>query len=178
MLPYLAIGVGFDVDAKIIHHITVPFETVSSVPHRGYHRVTSINTYVQISWRAIMLISNRLGHNGSRDCNECLNGGCRSHKVGFVYLTTPGDHGWTYAHELGVRWLKTISAIMLKQRILKMFQKVLMRPAIRIGTAGMLFSPPLLDPTLKVSKEFPNVKFEHIQAISAPLTWRQEHPLL
>jgi basic membrane protein A len=22
-------------------------------------------------------------------------------KVGFVYLTTPGDHGWTYAHELG-----------------------------------------------------------------------------
>ena len=19
-------------------------------------------------------------------------------KVGFVYLTTPGDHGWTYAH--------------------------------------------------------------------------------
>ena len=20
-------------------------------------------------------------------------------KVGFVYLTTPGDHGWTYAHE-------------------------------------------------------------------------------
>ena len=21
-------------------------------------------------------------------------------KVGFVYLTTPGDHGWTYAHEL------------------------------------------------------------------------------
>ena len=24
-----------------------------------------------------------------------------STKVGFVYLTTPGDHGWTYAHELG-----------------------------------------------------------------------------
>ena len=22
-------------------------------------------------------------------------------KVGFVYLTTPGDHGWTYAHEVG-----------------------------------------------------------------------------
>ena len=22
-------------------------------------------------------------------------------KVGFVYLTTPGDHGWTYAHEIG-----------------------------------------------------------------------------
>ena len=21
-------------------------------------------------------------------------------KVGFVYLTTPGDHGWTYAHEV------------------------------------------------------------------------------
>ena len=21
-------------------------------------------------------------------------------KVGFLYLTTPGDHGWTYAHEL------------------------------------------------------------------------------
>ena len=22
-------------------------------------------------------------------------------KVGFVYLTNPGDHGWTYAHEAG-----------------------------------------------------------------------------
>ncbi|GIS16956.1 MAG: hypothetical protein CM15mP117_23880 [Alphaproteobacteria bacterium] len=22
-------------------------------------------------------------------------------KVAFVYLTTPGDHGWTYAHEVG-----------------------------------------------------------------------------
>ena len=22
-------------------------------------------------------------------------------KVGFVYLTNPGDHGWTYAHEVG-----------------------------------------------------------------------------
>ena len=21
-------------------------------------------------------------------------------KVGFVYLTNPGDHGWTYAHEV------------------------------------------------------------------------------
>ena len=24
-------------------------------------------------------------------------------RVGFVYLTTPGDHGWTYAHEVGRR---------------------------------------------------------------------------
>ena len=22
-------------------------------------------------------------------------------KVSFVYLTNPGDHGWTYAHEVG-----------------------------------------------------------------------------
>ena len=27
-------------------------------------------------------------------------------KVGFVYLTTPGDHGWTYAHELGKQMVK------------------------------------------------------------------------
>ena len=27
-------------------------------------------------------------------------------KVAFVYLTTPGDHGWTYAHELGKQMVK------------------------------------------------------------------------
>ena len=27
-------------------------------------------------------------------------------KVGFVYLTNPGDHGWTYAHEVGRKQLQ------------------------------------------------------------------------
>src|SRR6056300_968995 len=27
-------------------------------------------------------------------------------KVGFVYLTNPGDHGWTYAHEVGRQQLQ------------------------------------------------------------------------
>ena len=27
-------------------------------------------------------------------------------KVGFVYLTNPGDHGWTYAHEVGRKELQ------------------------------------------------------------------------
>ena len=50
-------------------------------------------------------------------------------KVGFVYLTTPGDHGWTYAHELGRQMVENISVTMLSPPMLKTFLKGLMQHA-------------------------------------------------
>ena len=89
-------------------------------------------------------------------------------KVGFVYLTTPGDHGWTYAHEVG------------RQDVIKHFgNKVettyvenvpegpdatrVIRDLAKQGN-DIIFTTSFgyMDPTLKVAKEFPEVKFDHI----------------
>ena len=89
-------------------------------------------------------------------------------KVGFVYLTTPGDHGWTYAHEVG------------RQDVIKQFgDKVettfvenvpegpdatrVIRDLAKQGN-DIIFTTSFgyMDPTLKVAKEFPEVKFDHI----------------
>ena len=89
-------------------------------------------------------------------------------KVGFVYLTTPGDHGWTYAHEVG------------RQDVFKQFgDKVettfvenvpegpdatrVIRDLAKQGN-DIIFTTSFgyMDPTLKVAKEFPEVKFDHI----------------
>ena len=89
-------------------------------------------------------------------------------KVGFVYLTTPGDHGWTYAHEVG------------RQDVLQHFgDKVettfvenvpegpdatrVIRDLAKQGN-DIIFTTSFgyMDPTLKVAKEFPEIKFDHI----------------
>ena len=89
-------------------------------------------------------------------------------KVGFVYLTNPGDHGWTYAHEVG------------RQDVIKHFgDKVettivenvpegpdatrVIRDLARQGN-DIIFTTSFgyMDPTLKVAKEFPDIKFDHI----------------
>ena len=89
-------------------------------------------------------------------------------KVGFVYLTTPGDHGWTYAHEVG------------RQDVIKHFgEKVettfvenvpegpdatrVIRDLAKQGN-DIIFTTSFgyMDPTLKVATEFPDIKFDHI----------------
>ena len=89
-------------------------------------------------------------------------------KVGFVYLTTPGDHGWTYAHEVG------------RQNVIKHFGDKVVTSYVENVPEGpdaarvirdmakqgndIIFTTSFgyMDPTLKVAKEFPNIKFEHI----------------
>lgn len=89
-------------------------------------------------------------------------------KVGFVYLTTPGDHGWTYAHELG------------RQMVVEKFGDDVITTYVENVPEGpdatrvirelaqqgneIIFTTSFgyMDPTLKVSKEFPDVKFEHM----------------
>lgn len=89
-------------------------------------------------------------------------------KVGFVYLTTPGDHGWTYAHEVG------------RQNVIKHFGDKVVTSYVENVPEGpdaarvirdmakqgndIIFTTSFgyMDPTLKVAQEFPDIKFEHI----------------
>ena len=89
-------------------------------------------------------------------------------KVGFVYLTTPGDHGWTYAHEVG------------RQDVIKHFGDQVETTYVENVPEGpdatrvirdlakqgndIIFTTSFgyMDPTLKVAAEFPEVKFDHI----------------
>lgn len=89
-------------------------------------------------------------------------------KVGFVYLTSPGDHGWTYAHEVG------------RQNVVKHFGDKVVTSYVENVPEGpdaarvirdmaqqgndIIFTTSFgyMDPTLKVAKEFPDIKFEHI----------------
>lgn len=89
-------------------------------------------------------------------------------KVGFVYLTNPGDHGWTYAHEMG---RQQVEAHFGDKVVTTYVENVpegpdatrVIRELAKQGNQ-MIFTTSFgyMDPTLKVSKEFPEVKFDHI----------------
>lgn len=89
-------------------------------------------------------------------------------KVGFVYLTTPGDHGWTYAHELGRQQVEKHFGNKVKTSYVENVPEGpdaarIIRELAKKGNS-IIFTTSFgyMDPTIKVAKEFPNVKFEHI----------------
>ena len=89
-------------------------------------------------------------------------------KVGFVYLTTPGDHGWTYAHELGRQQVEKHFGDKVKTSYVENVPEGpdaarIIRELAKKGNS-IIFTTSFgyMDPTIKVAKEFPNVKFEHI----------------
>ena len=89
-------------------------------------------------------------------------------KVGFVYLTNPGDHGWTYAHEVGRQDLQAYFGDKIETNFVENVAEGpdaarVIRELVEQGNE-VIFTTSFgyMDPTLKVSKEFPNVKFHHI----------------
>jgi len=89
-------------------------------------------------------------------------------KVGFVYLTTPGDHGWTYAHELGRQQVEKHFGNKVKTSYVENVPEGpdaarIIRELAKKGNS-IIFTTSFgyMDPTIKVAQEFPNVKFEHI----------------
>ena len=89
-------------------------------------------------------------------------------KVGFVYLTNPGDHGWTYAHEMGRQAVEAHFGDKVETTFVENVAEGpdaarVIRELAKQGN-DMIFTTSFgyMDPTLKVSKEFPNVKFDHI----------------
>jgi simple sugar transport system substrate-binding protein len=86
-------------------------------------------------------------------------------KVGFVYVGPIGDHGWSYQHdqgrlavekELGVKtsYVESVPEGADAERVIR-----------QLASSGhnIIFTTSFgyMNPTLKVAKKFPNVKFEH-----------------
>ena len=88
-------------------------------------------------------------------------------KVGFVYVGPIGDHGWSYQHDQGRLALeKTLGDKVETVFVEKVAEGADAERAItrlaRQG-AGLIFTTSFgfMNPTLKVAKKFPKVKFEH-----------------
>lgn len=88
-------------------------------------------------------------------------------KVGFVYVGPVGDHGWTYQHDQGRLALKKA----LGDRVEVSFvENVAEGPDAERVIRGLVNSGHdlifttsfgFMEPTIKVAKQFPNVRFEH-----------------
>ncbi len=88
-------------------------------------------------------------------------------KVGFIYIGPIGDHGWTYAHDQG--------RLMVEEALGDQVETVYVenvpegpdaeRAIERLARegVGLIFTTSFgyMDPTIKVAKRFPDVKFEH-----------------
>jgi simple sugar transport system substrate-binding protein len=88
-------------------------------------------------------------------------------KVGFVYIGPPGDFGWTYQHDQGRKAIEEALGDKVETTFLENVpeggdsERAIERLA-RSGH-GLIFTTSFgyMDPTLKVAKKFPKVKFEH-----------------
>lgn len=88
-------------------------------------------------------------------------------KVGFVYIGPVGDHGWSYQHDQGRKVMEKA----LGDKVSTTFvEKVpdgpdAARAIERLARTGhkLIFTTSFgfMEPTLKVAKRFPDVKFEH-----------------
>ena len=88
-------------------------------------------------------------------------------KVGFVYVGPIGDHGWSYQHHQGLEALKTelgdkvetthVENVSEGPDAERVIQQLAQQGHGVIFTTSFGF----MNPTLKVAKRFPKVKFEH-----------------
>ena len=85
-------------------------------------------------------------------------------KVGFVYVGPTGDHGWTYQHHEGRNAVEAagISTTYVESVPEGADSERVIRQLAQSGH-DLIFTTSFgyMDPTNKVAKEFPNVKFEH-----------------
>ena len=88
-------------------------------------------------------------------------------KVGFIYIGPIGDHGWTYAHDQGRLAVEEALGDQVETVYVENIpegpdaERAIERLA-RQGV-GLIFTTSFgyMDPTIKVAKRFPDVKFEH-----------------
>src|SRR3989440_11655884 len=88
-------------------------------------------------------------------------------KVGFIYLGTVGDLGWTYQHELARQALVKEFGDKIETTFLENVPEGpdaerAIEQLVRAGNK-LIFTTSFgyMDPTLKVAKKYPNVHFEH-----------------
>ena len=125
--------------------------------------ITSLNRVILFGLigLAIIIASTILLYDADRQ-------GVEPTKVGFVYLTSPDAHGWTYAHEVGRRAVdkhfgndvKTIAVENVPEGpdATRVIRELAQQGAEIIFTTSFGY----VEQTIKVAKEFPDVKFESI----------------
>ncbi len=88
-------------------------------------------------------------------------------KVGFVYVGPIGDHGWSYQHHQGLLALKKAYGDMVETTHVENVkegpdsERVIQQLAQQGHDIIFTTSFGFMNPTLKVAKRFPKVKFEH-----------------
>ena len=88
-------------------------------------------------------------------------------KVGFVYVGPIGDHGWTYRHDQGRRAIEKAFGNKVETSYVESVSEGadaerVIRQLASTGH-GLIFTTSFgyMNPTVKVAKRFPKVKFEH-----------------
>lgn len=88
-------------------------------------------------------------------------------KVGFVYVGPIGDHGWTYRHDQGRKAVEAALGDKVKTTFVENVaegadaERVIQNLAASGHKLIFTTSFGFMNPTLKVAKRFPDVKFEH-----------------
>ena len=88
-------------------------------------------------------------------------------KVGFVYVGPVGDHGWTYRHDVGRQAIEKAFPGKIKTTFVESVkegpdaERVIRQMAATGNKLIFTTSFGFMNPTVKVAKQFPNVKFEH-----------------
>ncbi|KKJ78569.1 DNA-binding protein [Kiloniella litopenaei] len=88
-------------------------------------------------------------------------------KVGFIYVGPVGDHGWSYQHDQGRKALEEKFGDQIETTYVEKVaegpdaERAIERLARKGSKLIFTTSFGFMEPTLKVAKRFPDVKFEH-----------------
>jgi simple sugar transport system substrate-binding protein len=96
-----------------------------------------------------------------------ISGASAETKVGFVYVGPVGDHGWTYQHHEALKAVEGALGDAVKTSYVENVSegpdaaRVIQQLARAGNSVIFTTSFGFMNPTLKVAKQFPKIKFEH-----------------
>src|ERR671920_1652100 len=87
-------------------------------------------------------------------------------KVGFIYVGPVGDHGWSYQHDVGRKAIEKEFGNRVETTFVESVPEAdAERPIEQLVRTGhnLIFTTSFgfMEPTLRVARKYPNVKFEH-----------------
>ncbi len=88
-------------------------------------------------------------------------------KIGFIYVSPIGDAGWTYQHDIGRLEMESALGDAIETKYIESVPEGSEAERVIRGFAaddyGLVFTTSFgyMNPTIKVAKNFPKVKFEH-----------------
>ena len=99
-------------------------------------------------------------------------------KVGFIYVGPVGDHGWSYQHDQGRQAIEKAFPGKVTTTFVESVPEADSERAIeQLARTGhdLIFTTSFgfMEPTVKVAKKYPNIKFEHATGFKRGGTRRQ-----